>query len=93
MPSDPPPLPEQTFFEDPVIDRLMGTTIALATEVYMLRSRLSALEQRLGILAEARDLPAGEQDAQEEAQRQDARAFVTHILGPLLGEQQARGPL
>ena len=38
------PSPEQTFFEDPAIDRLMGVTMALAAEVYVLRERLRALE-------------------------------------------------
>lgn len=88
-PLDSAPRPEQAFFADPVVDRLMGTTIALATEVYMLRSRLRALEARLGVAEGASELSPKEQ----EAQRGDAQAFVAHVLGPLMGEQQSRGPL
>jgi hypothetical protein len=83
---DPPP-PEQTFFDDPVLDRLMGATITLAAEVYMLRSRLRAVERTLA--SEGREPPAIDEDAE----RRDAMAFVMHVLGPTLGEQQSRGPL
>ena len=82
-----PPRPEQTFFDDPVLDRLMGATIALAAEVYMLRSRLRAVERTLA--GAGREPPA----IDEEAERRDAMAFVEHILVPTLGEQQSRGPL
>jgi len=82
---DAPPL-EQTFFDDPVLDRLMGTTIALAAEVYMLRSRLRAVERMLA--KEGRE----PETIDEAAERRDAMAFVQHILGPTLGEQQSRGP-
>jgi hypothetical protein len=81
------PRPEQTFFDDPVLDRLMGATIVLAAEVYMLRSRLRAVERTLA--SEGREPPAIDEDAE----RRDAMAFVEHVLGPALGEQQSRGPL
>jgi hypothetical protein len=55
--------------------------------VYMLRSRLRAVERTLA--GEGREPPA----IDEEAERRDAMAFVEHILGPTLGEQQSRGPL
>lgn len=87
--TQPLPLPEQTFFADPAIDRLMGVTMALAAEVYMLRSRLRSFER-------AGNFPRGivEPTAEEaEADRRDAEAFVAHLLQPVLGEQQARGPL
>ena len=32
-------LDEQTFFEDPALDRAFGVVMALATEVYVLCSR------------------------------------------------------
>lgn len=70
-------LPEQTFFADPAIDRLMGVTIALAAEVYALRERLRALEGA----ASGGDAP-----------NEDAAAFVARILEPLRGEQQSKGP-
>ena len=82
------PLPEQTFFADPALDRLMGVTMALAAEVYMLRSRVRTLERAAPQAAEAQ--LSAEQAAVE---RDDAAAFVAHLMQPLLGEQQARGPL
>lgn len=74
--------PEQTYFADPALDRLMGVTMALAAEVYVLRSRLLALEARTAGVAS--DDPAPEEDA---------AAFVRRLCEPLLGEQQSRGPL
>ncbi len=38
---------EQEFFEDPVVDRLMGVVMALAAEVYIIKDRERALEQVL----------------------------------------------
>ena len=40
-------LAEQTFFEDPALDRAFGVVMALATEVYVLRNRQKALERLL----------------------------------------------
>lgn len=39
--------PEQIFFPDPAIDRVLGVVMALATEVYVLRDRTRALEAQL----------------------------------------------
>ena len=82
-------LPEQTFFADPAIDRLMGVTMALAAEVYLLRSRVHALE-RAGNFPQGPGMPTAEERA---AEQRDAQAFVAHLLEPLLGEQASRGPL
>ena len=38
---------EQTFFDDPAIDRVLGVVLALATEVYVQRDRQRALEREL----------------------------------------------
>jgi hypothetical protein len=38
---------EQQFFDDKVVDRLMGVVMALAAEVYILKDRERALEQLL----------------------------------------------
>lgn len=82
MPDPAAPRPEQTFFADPAIDRLLGVTMALAAEVYVLRSRLLALESHATDGARAVETP-----------EEDAAAFVRRLCGPLLGVQQARGPL
>ncbi len=84
---------EQQFFADPAIDCLMGVLMALATDHYVLRNRLHALEQELakaGIL----DITAlvREPDKAEKAvNRADADAFVASLLKPLLGVQEAGG--
>lgn len=71
--------PEQTFFQDPVLDRLMGVTMALAAEVHMLRERVSELE-------------AARPSTDTEC-RESAAAFAARVLEPLLGEQSSKGPL
>lgn len=77
-----PPRPEQTFFADPAIDRLLGVTMALAAEVYVLRARLRALEART-------DASAADAATPDE----DAATFAARLLEPLRGEQEAKGPL
>lgn len=84
--------PEQTFFADPALDRAMGVVMALATEVYVLRERLAALEAKL---AESGALAAGTLDAEPSAEAlaaaaADRTAFVAHILEPLLGEAASK---
>ena len=84
--------PEQTFFADPALDRAMGVIMALATEVYVLRERLRALE---GKLAEAGVIAQGALDAEPSpdelaAAAADRAAFVAHLLHPLLGEASSK---
>jgi len=79
--------PEQTYFTDPVLDRVMGVTMALAAEVFVLRSRLRGLEAAL-VQAGISVPPAG-----EATDTTDADAFVAHLFQPTLGAQQSRGPL
>jgi hypothetical protein len=84
--------PEQQFFDDPAIDRLMGTVMALATEVFVLQSRLRTLENQLGEsgVVEIDDLRVkGEDQAKQAA---EAKAYSEHLLRPLLGIQDALGP-
>jgi hypothetical protein len=85
--------PEQTFFEDPALDRAFGVVMALATEVYVLRDRVRALE---GALAKSGAIDAGALSAEpgpEEmaANAADRDAFVAHLMGNLLGEQVSKG--
>lgn len=86
-----PPLPEQTFFSDPVLDRLLGMTMALAAELYILRCRVRRLEAAPGRASGAADGDV-QTTVESEAERQDAAAFVAHLLQPFIGEQQAKGP-
>lgn len=85
--------PEQQLFEDPAVDRLMGVLMALATEHYVLRDRVRALE---GELAKTGNLDISALDAEPTeaelaASQTDRTAFAEALLKPLLGEQQAKG--
>jgi len=85
--------PEQTFFDDPALDRAFGVVMALATEVYVLRDRMHALERKLdekGVIATA-DLDAEPGDAERLAAAEDRNAFVEGLMINLLGKQQAKG--
>ena len=87
------PRPEQTFFEDPALDRAFGVVMALATEVYVLRDRLRAMENRL---SEAGVLTEGVLDAEPSPEERasvvaDRDAFVRHLMDNLKGEQVSRG--
>jgi hypothetical protein len=85
--------PEQTFFTNPELDGAFGVIMALATEVYVLKDRMRALEAQLASrglvdLAELASEPDATQLAASAAERD---AFVAHLLQNLLGRQQARG--
>lgn len=84
--------PEQQFFDDPAVDRLMGTVMALATEVFVLQSRLRVLEDRLGESGaiDIDDLRENGEDRTQQAL--EAQAYSEHLLRPLLGIQDALGP-
>lgn len=88
--------PEQTFFADPALDRMMGVVMALAGEVYVLRDRVTCLET---LLVKGGSLQEGALDAfkpsadQAKAMAADRDAFVAHLMDNLLGRQMAKGPL
>lgn len=89
------PRPEQTFFNDPALDGMMGVVWALATEVYVLRDRVHCLEESLegsGVLNRAAlDAEASPEELQAKAADRDA--FVAHLMDNLAGIQAAKGPL
>lgn len=86
---------EQVFFEDPAIDRLMGTVMSLATEVFVLRNQLRALESLMaksGLLDI--DTLYEKASADEIADSKiDAIEYAEALLKPLLGLQDAVGPI
>jgi len=84
-------IPEQTFFPDPALDRAFGVVMALATEVWVLRDRLGALEAQLAGRALV-DRDALSREPADDAVREEREAFVAHLLQNLLGVQQAKGP-
>jgi hypothetical protein len=87
------PTPEQTFFKDPAIDRLLGLVFNLATEVQVLRDRQAMLEMmlaRCGMIAPGA-LDGFRPDAAESAAlAAESQAFVADLLTPLLGRQASR---
>ena len=86
-------LDEQTFFEDPALDRAFGVVMALATEVYVLRDRQRALERLLednGIIASgALDAEPSDQERIDSAE--DRKAFTKGLMINLLGKQKSKG--
>jgi hypothetical protein len=85
--------PEQVFFDDPAVDRLMGVLMALATEHYVLRDRVRALEKQLGATAHlgSEALRADASATDPAADEADATEFAESLLRPLLGLQEAQG--
>ena len=85
---------EQQFFEDAAIDRMMGTVMALATEVFVLRSRLRAMENLMSQsgLVDIDTLHEAEGAEEAAATKEDARTYAEALLKPLLGTQDAVGP-
>ena len=86
-------LPEQTFFQDPAIDRVLAFAFTLATEVWVLRDRLAAMES---LLVEKGVLPAGALDGfrpagNGEAVAADRNEFVHHLMNNLMGRQASKG--
>jgi hypothetical protein len=87
------PRPEQTFFADPALDRAFGVVMALATEVYVLRDRLAALEAQLAARGQL-DRAALDAEPSPEvvaARAADRDAFVAHLMQHLLGHQVSKG--
>ncbi|MFL2770219.1 MAG: hypothetical protein ACJZ9F_04340 [Rhodospirillaceae bacterium] len=85
--------PEQQFFDDPAMDRLMGTVMALAQEHYVLRDRVHALERELARTKKL-DLAMIEKEPTAEerlATADDRNEFVEALLKPMLGYQDAIG--
>lgn len=84
---------EQIFFDDAAVDGLMGVLMALAEDHYVLRDRMRRLEQqlastgRIDIAALDAALPPEEAAAAQD----DAASFVSELLRPLLGLQDAVG--
>ncbi len=87
------PNTEQVFFEDPALDRALGVVLSLATEVYVLRDRLRAMEARL---VESGALAPNALDAEPSAEELaasavDRDAFVAHLMQNLTGLEQSKG--
>ena len=88
--------PEQVFFGDPAIDRLLAMVMTLASELWVHKDRLAALE---GLLAEKGIVAPGSLDgfqpSEGDAQRLAAerQAYVKSLLDNVLAREQSKsGP-
>ena len=85
---------EQTFFEDPALDRALGMVMSLAAELYVTRDRLRVMET---ILVERGVLECGELErfeVPEAAQAEwnaDRDTFVKAIMDNVRGAQVSKG--
>ena len=87
--------PEQTFFEDPALDRAFGVVMSLATEVYVLRDRLRAMERLLnekGVLA-SDELDREPTPEEIFANEVDRREFTAGLLEHLHARQVSKGAI
>ena len=82
--------PEQTFFEDPALDRAFGVLMALAQEVWVLRDRVKAMEAQLAERGVLDSKKLSEEPASDE-RAAECEAFVAHLMQSLAGEQQSKG--
>lgn len=93
-PNQPSQNPEQTFFQDPAIDRVLAVVMALSAEVWVLNDKLRALEtllDRQGVVSRD-DLDSYVPDAESSETTTAARqAFVRTLMEPLLGREVTRG--
>jgi hypothetical protein len=93
-PTGAPLLPEQTFFSDPAIDRLLAMVMMLAAEVHVARDRMRSLEVQLekaGVLA-AGTLDGYRPDETElERLKLDREAFVAELMHCALGVEASLG--
>ncbi len=90
------PRPEQTFFDDPALDRAVGMIMTLASELYVLRDRQRCVEKILagkGMLemAELDGYKPSADEAREIALDRDA--FVASLMENVLGRQVSKGAL
>jgi Flp pilus assembly protein TadG len=91
MDGDPRPRLEQTFFADPVLDRVLGMVMALSAEVWTLRE----MQRRMALALERAGLAADAEPTPEEAAAiaRDCEAFTAALLENLLGRQVSKGAL
>jgi len=85
---------EQTFFEDPALDRALAMVMTLAAELYVTRDRLRVMEAVLverGVL-ECDELERFEVPETERANWDaDRDAFVKVIMESVRGTQVSKG--
>ncbi len=94
-PADRAPLqPEQVFFNDPALDRLLGMVMTLSAEVWVLSDRMRSIEHLLdtrGVLTRD-ELDAYQPDADTaQALASESSAFVKALMDHVISRQKSRG--
>jgi hypothetical protein len=82
--------PEQTFFQDPALDRAFAVVMALAQEVWVLKDRVAAMEAQLAASG-ALDAKKLAEEPLSDERAAEREAFVRNLMQQLLGEQQSKG--
>ena len=82
--------PEQTFFQDPALDRAFAVVMALAQEVWVLKDRVAAMEAQLAANGSL-DTKALREEPLTDERAAEREAFVANLMQQLLGEQQSKG--
>lgn len=73
---------EQIFFIDPAIDRLLGVVFQLASEVYILKDRIHALEK---LLERSGAIPVGAvEHSVVSLSVEERERFINRIFEPIL---------
>lgn len=86
--------PEQVFFKDPAIDRLLAMVMALAAELHTTKDRLATLEM---LLEKTKTLTPGALDmftpsaADAEKLKAEREAFVATLMECTLGREVSLG--
>ena len=81
--------PEQTFFNDPALDRVLSFAFALGAEVWVLRDRVARLEAALTAHGA---LPADAAEAAPPAPPADRAEFVRALMEGFAARQRSNGP-
>ena len=86
--------PEQVFFNDPALDRLLGMVMTLSAEVWVLSDRLKSIEHLLdgkGVITHA-DIDTYQPDAAAaQALAEDRSSFAKALMDHVISRQQSRG--
>ena len=86
--------PDQTYFEDPAVDRLLGAVMTLAAELHVTRDHVRVLEKLLvdkGVVQADEVASFVPDQATANAWDTERDAFVVSLMEALQGVTRARG--
>ena len=85
---------EQTFFDDPVQDRMLALSMALANELWVAKCQIRRLEELLIVnKIFTRDAVEDPPSDKERAERQNALdSFSSTLMNALKGQETSKSP-